>query len=214
MTGKWKRFWDKEPAARATLKASESVSKFFLLKMAFISWMTWSWKRKSQPCISTRSLPQHCKLAQYYIINENMIHKRLFNFPFAFKQFKLWGNPKLSTFGISCAFLFSAGRLQPQWLELSQELGKAQYGSTSANDVFWSKKMSSAPLPRLHVAAKRQFGCKSCTIVFIQWSRTRLDVLATCQAKKATGQSIPMALEGASLGPCRLIPSGSAVSSG
>lgn len=38
----------------------------------------------------------------------------------------------------TCAFLFLAGRFQPQWLELSQELGKAEFGSTSANDVFWS----------------------------------------------------------------------------
>lgn len=38
----------------------------------------------------------------------------------------------------TCAFLFLAGGFQPQWLELSQELGKAEFGSTSANDVFWS----------------------------------------------------------------------------
>lgn len=55
---------------------------------------------------------------------------------------------------------------------------------------------------------KDKFGCKSCTIVLTQWSRTRPDVLAG----KAMEQSTPMALEGASLGPCRLIPSGSAVS--
>lgn len=96
--------------------------------------------------------------------------------------------PKIIYLWNSCAFSFLAERFQPQWLELSQELGKAEYRSTSANDVFWSKKMPSAQLPRLHVAAKRQSGCKSCTIVFIQWSRTRLDVLAICQVRKAMEQ--------------------------
>lgn len=93
----------------------------------------------------------------------------------------------------TCAFLFLAGRLQPQWLELSQEPGKAEYGSTSANDVLWSERCHQLNYPD----CKKTIWLQELHTVFTQWSRTRLDVLATCQAGKAMEQSIPMALEGA-----------------